>query len=82
LLKRVEDSVIIEFTNPGKNPQMSDLNDLFRSFSRAENSAGITGTGIGLSIVKRVVDYHQGKVQFIIPEPGLNRIIMSFNASS
>jgi signal transduction histidine kinase len=61
---------------------MSDLNDLFRSFSRAENSAGIAGTGIGLSIVKRVVDYHQGKVQFIIPEPGLNRIIMSFNASS
>jgi two-component system sensor histidine kinase ArlS len=76
LLKRVDDFVVIEFTNPGKNPSMEDLNDLFRTFFRASNSSGISGTGIGLSIVKRVMDYHQGMVNFTIPQPGLNRITM------
>lgn len=80
MLKREGGYVIVEFTNPGKNPIMDDLNDLFRTFSRADNSAGISGTGIGLSIVKRVIDYHQGSVSFTIPEPGLNRVTMRFQA--
>ena len=82
LLKRESDLVVAEFTNSGKNPKLEDLNDLFETFSRADNSAGITGTGIGLSIVKRVIDYHQGTVKFTIPEPGLNRITLRFNAQS
>lgn len=79
-LKRIGNRIIIEFTNDGKNPEMQDLNDLFRTFARAENSSGIAGTGIGLSIVKRVVDYHQGQVTFTIPAPNLNRITMTFTA--
>lgn len=79
-LKRVGNKIIIDFTNSGKNPVMEDLNDLFRTFARAENSAGIAGTGIGLSIVKRVIDYHQGSVIFSIPQPQLNRITMTFTA--
>ncbi len=79
-LRRESDIIIIEFTNSGKNPEMADLNDLFRTFSRGENSAGISGTGIGLSIVKRVIDYHQGTVTFSIPKPGFNQVTMRFNA--
>jgi two-component system sensor histidine kinase ArlS len=79
LLRREEKSIVVEFTNSGKNPVMDDLNDLFRTFSRADNSAGISGTGIGLSIVKRVIDYHQGTVEFSIPEKNMNRITMHFN---
>ena len=82
VLKREGGEIVVECSNSGKNPEMNDLNDLFRTFSRAENSAGISGTGIGLSIVKRVIDYHQGRVSFSIPEPGLNRIIMRFKANS
>jgi signal transduction histidine kinase len=70
--------VVVEITNPGTNPSMEDLNDLFRTFYRATNSAGVAGTGIGLSIVKRVMDYHHGFVDFTIPQPGLNRITMRF----
>jgi signal transduction histidine kinase len=78
LLKREGDFVVVEITNPGTNPSMEDLNDLFRTFYRATNSAGVAGTGIGLSIVKRVMDYHHGFVDFTIPQPGLNRITMRF----
>ncbi len=80
LLKREKDRVIVEFTNSGKNPDILDLNDLFRTFTRAENSSGISGTGIGLSIVKRVIDYHQGEASFTIPYPSYNRITLRFNA--
>lgn len=82
LLKREDGLIIIEFTNSGQNPKISDLGDLFQTFSRADNSAGISGTGIGLSIVKRVIDYHHGEVFFSISEPGLNTVTMVFNASS
>jgi len=82
LLKREGEEIVVECTNSGKNPEMKDLNDLFRTFARAENSAGISGTGIGLSIVKRVIDYHKGQVSFSIPSPRLNRVTMRFKASS
>jgi signal transduction histidine kinase len=80
ILKRNGSWVVIEFINSGKNPHMDDLNDLFRTFSRADNSAGISGTGIGLSIVKRVIDYHGGDVSFTIPQNGLNCVTMRFKA--
>jgi two-component system sensor histidine kinase ArlS len=82
LLKREGGDIVVECTNSGKNPIMKDLNDLFLTFSRADNSAGISGTGIGLSIVKRVMDYHKGSVTFTIPEKGLNRITLKFKAHS
>jgi len=80
-LIKEEKFVVVEFINSGPNPSMEDLNDLFRTFYRANNSNGISGTGIGLSIVKRVVDYHQGEVKFSIPSPGLNMIRLKFIAS-
>lgn len=82
ILKREGEWIAIAFMNPGKNPNMNDLNDLFRTFSRADNSSGISGTGIGLSIVKRVVDYHKGEAQFTIPKPGLNCVTIKLKASS
>ena len=40
-----------------------DLARLFDAFYRAENVRGVPGTGLGLTIVKRCVELHGGKVQ-------------------
>jgi two-component system sensor histidine kinase ArlS len=80
ILKREGAWVIVEFINPGKNPNMEDLNDLFRTFSRADNSNGISGTGIGLSIVKRVVDYHRGEATFTVPQNEINCVTLKLKA--
>jgi signal transduction histidine kinase len=35
---------------------------LFKIFERAQNVAHIRGTGIGLFLVKQVIELHQGKI--------------------
>lgn len=37
---------------------------LFESFQRASNVGQIQGTGIGMTIVKRAIDAHKGKIEF------------------
>lgn len=40
-----------------------DIAKVFDRFYRAENARGITGTGLGLPIVKYIVDEHQGVIE-------------------
>jgi len=35
---------------------------IFEDFHRGENTKNIKGTGIGMSVVKRCVDLHGGKI--------------------
>jgi signal transduction histidine kinase len=41
---------------------------IFEAFHRAENVGKIKGVGFGLSIVKRAVDIHRGKISFVSKE--------------
>ena len=39
-----------------------ELPKMFEQFFRAKTSTGIAGTGIGLHIVKQIIDHHGGSV--------------------
>ena len=39
-----------------------DLSRLFEPYFRAQSAAGIAGTGIGLNIVREIVEMHDGKI--------------------
>ncbi|TVZ37966.1 hypothetical protein P886_2315 [Alteromonadaceae bacterium 2753L.S.0a.02] len=39
------------------------LQNIFKPFFRAQGAAGFSGSGLGLSIAKRVVDKHRGELQ-------------------
>lgn len=43
----------------------SDLNHIFEPFYRGVNINHISGTGLGLTIVKKFIDYHRGEVKVI-----------------
>jgi signal transduction histidine kinase len=68
-----EDSkTVIRVADEGAGLSPEDLSRLFGRFQRlsAKPTAGESSTGLGLSIVKRIVDMHGGKVTANSAGPG------------
>lgn len=57
------DQVILRVKDPGIGISEETQRHLFESFYRGSNAKGITGTGLGLVIVKRCVDVLQGNIE-------------------
>jgi signal transduction histidine kinase len=72
LVTHDDDSAIIRVTDEGAGLSPEDLGRLFGRFQRlsAKPTAGESSTGLGLSIVKRIVDMHGGEVTADSPGPG------------
>ncbi|SEM84511.1 Histidine kinase-, DNA gyrase B-, and HSP90-like ATPase [Pseudomonas sp. ok266] len=51
-----------ELTDQGKGIAEQELPDLFSQYRRFSSAQGIDGVGLGLSMVKAVVDHHGGKI--------------------
>ncbi|XUM23330.1 ATP-binding response regulator [Bradyrhizobium oligotrophicum S58] len=66
------DNTIIGITDQGAGLSPEDLGRLFGRFQRlsAKPTAGESSTGLGLSIVKRIVDMHGGEVTARSDGPG------------
>lgn len=56
--------VIYSVTDNGIGINMSFGNQIFEIFKRLNNAAEFEGTGVGLSIVKRIIEKHQGKIWY------------------
>ncbi|BAQ63025.1 response regulator receiver modulated diguanylate cyclase [Geminocystis sp. NIES-3708] len=70
-IKEENNSASVYFiTDNGIGFEMEYAQDIFSPFKRLINSHEIEGTGIGLSIVKRIIDRHQG---FILCESEINK---------
>ncbi|WP_022722927.1 sensor histidine kinase KdpD, partial [Rhodopseudomonas sp. B29] len=67
-----EDDTTIRVTDQGAGLSPEDLGRLFGRFQRlsAKPTAGESSTGLGLSIVKKIVDMHGGTVVAQSPGPG------------
>jgi PAS domain S-box-containing protein len=65
------DSILLEVADSGIGIPSEDLRRLFERFHRVENAGGrsFEGTGIGLALVKELVNLHQGGVD-VDSEPG------------
>lgn len=56
--------VIYSVTDNGIGINMSFGNQIFEIFKRLNNAADFEGTGVGLSIVKRIIEKHHGKIWY------------------
>jgi signal transduction histidine kinase len=56
------DEVIVAVADHGIGIPVADLDRLFERYHRGGNVSGIVGTGVGLYLVKMVVDMHGGAV--------------------
>lgn len=52
----------IHISDQGIGMQPEQVKRIFERFYRADNSGKIPGTGLGMSIVKELVELHQGSV--------------------
>ncbi|GGB22009.1 hypothetical protein GCM10011380_09480 [Sphingomonas metalli] len=58
-----EDTVVVAVEDRGIGIDAEDLPRMFQRYFRARTSTGIAGTGIGLHLVRQIVEMHQGVVE-------------------
>ncbi len=56
------DQVSVSVSNSGEEISLESQKRIFNKFYQADGSHSIEGNGIGLAVVKRVVDLHSGRV--------------------
>ena len=76
-IKQNADTVEIFITNTGEVPEVQDTSLLFRTFTRGSNVHSKPGSGVGLSIVQRIVHYHSATIAYNIYDR-LNEIVVTF----
>lgn len=78
LLLQKENSLTLMITNSGEVPQVSDTSVLFNTFYRGSNTRSTVGSGVGLSIVKQVLQYHKASIHYHVPAENTNQFIVTF----
>ncbi|MDX2231595.1 MAG: PAS domain S-box protein [Leptolyngbyaceae cyanobacterium bins.349] len=61
-LSRDQEMVVLQIRDQGIGIPASDLPHIFESFHRGHNVGTISGTGLGLTIVKKCVDLQHGNI--------------------
>ncbi|UJH90845.1 HAMP domain-containing histidine kinase [Antarcticibacterium sp. 1MA-6-2] len=71
-LKETKTAAVVEVLDFGPGLTKDDLKNLFRKFTSlsAQPTGGETSSGLGLSIVKHLVDAHRGKIEVTSKGPG------------
>ncbi|WP_408096873.1 ATP-binding protein [Peredibacter sp. HCB2-198] len=62
-MEEVEDQVTITVRDHGKGIPENKLKSIFERFERATTNESVSGLGLGLFIVKQIVDGHMGKIE-------------------
>ena len=62
-------SAYLSVSDQGVGIDADDIEKMFQLYFRARTSSGIAGTGIGLNLVKQIVELHGGEVS-VQSEPG------------
>jgi signal transduction histidine kinase len=62
-LERIEDELVLEVSDNGIGMDLNDpQNKVFRLFYRTDEAAGERGFGVGLYLVKKIIDRNQGGI--------------------
>lgn len=75
-LERDQDMALLRVRDEGVGIPEADLPHIFETFHRASNVTNISGTGLGLTLVKQAVDLHRGQIEVqSVPNQGTTFVI-------
>lgn len=63
IFSRQADRIMLSFTNDGQGIPPDQLDKIFEPFYRGINNKKTPGSGIGLSLVRRIIELHRGTIQ-------------------
>lgn len=72
-------SISVTISNDGNTLTTEEQNNLFEPFARGKNSKNISGLGLGLRIVKRILTQQKATIEYSISEQNKNVFTISFN---
>ncbi len=79
VIQQASDSLCVRISNSGQTLHQDEVTRLFTPFSRFSNSKNINGSGLGLGIVKRILNYHQATISYRITDNDTNEFVLSFH---
>jgi two-component system sensor histidine kinase ArlS len=79
LITETEEQLIVDVISHGDTISKEDRPKLFEAFKRGQNSQNISGSGLGLRIVKRILEYHGAGIIYTAPADRINKFSVVFN---
>lgn len=73
-----QNNILLYFENNGQVMEAGANERIFLPFFRGENAQLKKGFGLGLSIVKRIVELHRGTVNYHVVNNNINRFTLQF----
>lgn len=81
LITEAADELSVDMITTGKTISPAEQQKLFEAFMRGDNSQHISGSGLGLRIVKRILEYHGASIVYSSPAEHLNKFTLIFPKS-
>lgn len=79
LITETNENLTVDVISRGETIPQDEQTKLFEAFKRGNNSQNISGSGLGLRIVKRILEYHSAKITYLSPNENVNQFSVIFN---
>ncbi len=79
LITETSEHLIVDVMSHGTTISEEEQPRLFEAFQRGINSQNISGSGLGLRIVKRIMEYHGAGIIYTSPADRVNTFSVVFN---
>lgn len=78
LIAETNEHLSVEVISHGDTISEEEQTKLFEAFTRGNNSQNISGSGLGLRIVKRILEYHDAEIIYSSPDDFMNQFTLTF----
>ena len=79
LIKETDFRIIVNVFSIGSTIPVEEREKLYEAFMRGSNSHNKTGSGLGLRIVKRILEYHKAEISYTSLSDKENLFTVIFN---